>query len=356
MSADLTPFSCRYTPQVPELLSKLNCSLAISTYQAGKVIFISPRDENYLVQLPRSFNKPMGIALKNEQMAIACADEVIQFSNAPQLAMHYPKSPGKYDALYMPRLTYHSGGLDIHDINFGNDGLYAVNTLFSCIVKMDGHYNYIPVWKPKFITELVSEDRCHLNGMAMEEGKPRFATCFSQGNSHQSWRPTVTESGCLIDIVSNEIVLENLGMPHSPRLFNGKLYVLLSATGELIQVDVAQKKYEVVTRIDGFLRGMAYHRDYLFVATSKLRENSSTFGKLQFAHKANEAAIVLVHLPTGSIAGKITYLNSVDEIYDLQVLPEKLRPNIMNTMSPEYKMGVTTPDNNYWARPQAEKP
>jgi hypothetical protein len=43
----LAPFSCTYSPQIPELLQKLNCSLAITTYQAGKVIFISPKDRDH---------------------------------------------------------------------------------------------------------------------------------------------------------------------------------------------------------------------------------------------------------------------------------------------------------------------
>ena len=62
---------------MPRLFQQLNCSLALSTYQAGKVIFISALDNQKLIQLPRSFVKAMGIALKGDQMAIACIDEVI---------------------------------------------------------------------------------------------------------------------------------------------------------------------------------------------------------------------------------------------------------------------------------------
>ena len=58
----LAPFSCQFSPQVPELLQKLNSTIAISTYQAGKLVFISARDEDSLIQLPRNFNKAMGIA------------------------------------------------------------------------------------------------------------------------------------------------------------------------------------------------------------------------------------------------------------------------------------------------------
>jgi uncharacterized protein (TIGR03032 family) len=351
-SAALAPFSCQYSAQIPELLMKLNCSIAISTYQAGKLIFLSPLDENHLVQLPRHFEKLMGIAedVERDKLALACKDEVVVFANSSELANHYPNSPHKYDALYMPRVTYHTGPLDIHDLSIGKDGdLFAVNTLFSCIVKVNSDYNFSPYWSPKFIDKLVSEDRCHLNGMAMKDGLPKYATAFNEGNSYQSWREHITSSGVVIDVESNETIAGGLAMPHSPRLFGEDLYVLLSASGELIKIDQRTGNYDVIVRVDGFVRGMSLHKDYLFIGLSKLRENSSTFGKLDFAEKANQAGIVVVHLPTGSIAGKINYRNSLDEIYDVHIIPDKIRPNILNTIKSDHKLGLMTPEATFWA-------
>jgi len=349
----LTPFQCTYSTHVPEILQRLNCTIAITTYQAGKLVLISAQDESTLVQLPRTFEKPMGIAedKKRDKIAIACKEEVIVLANSKDLAKYYPNSPGKYDALYMPRVTYHTGNLDIHDLNFGdNEELYAVNTSFSCIVKIDDNYNFTPYWKPTFIDRIVSEDRCHLNGMAMKDGKPKYATAFNKGNTHQSWRENVTKTGVLIDIETNEVILENLGMPHSPRIFNGELYLLLSATGELIRVDVENRSYEVVLKIEGFVRGMDLYKDYLFVGLSKLRKNSSTFAELDFAETANEAAIVILHLPTAAMAGKITYQASLDEIYDVHILGEKNRANVLNTIRPDYKAGLMIPDSTFWSK------
>ena len=350
---DLAPFSCRYTPQLPELLLKLKCSIAVSTYQAGKLIFLSPKDENSLVQLPRAFDNVMGIALFPEGMklALACRDQIIVFSGSRELASHYPKAPGTYDVLYMPRVTYHTGTLDIHDLSAGpREELYAVNTLFSCIVRVDGTHNFIPYWIPPFIDRLASEDRCHLNGMAFSRGVPRYVTAFNRGNSQQSWREDITRTGIVMDVESNEVICENLAMPHSPRLFNDELYLLLSATGELIRLDTISGKYDIVLRVKGFVRGMSMHSDYLFIGLSKLRKNSSTFGKLPFAANAREAGILVVHLPTGAIAGQINWVNSLDEIYDVQVIPDILRPNIMNTSSPDHLAGLMIPEQTYWAR------
>ena len=347
----LAPFSCKFTTQIPQLLHQLNCSIAISTYQAGKVVFISAKDENSLVQLPRNFEKAMGIAedTKEDKIAIACKDEVIVFRNSINLAKFYPKAPNKYDSLYLPRNTFHTGAIDIHDLNFGNNGeLYAVNTLFSSIVKIDDDYNFTPFWTPPFIDKIASEDRCHLNGMAMQNGKPKYATAFNSGNTPQSWRDKVTESGIIIDIETNAIIAKGLAMPHTPRIFNDELYVLLSATGELAKVNPEDGTYEVIVQIDGFVRGMSFHKNYLFIGLSKLRKNSSTFGKLPFAEKANEAGIVLVHLPTKSIVGKITYLTSLDEIYDIHILADKTRPNILNTLTDDHKESLMIPNTTFW--------
>ena len=127
--------------------------------------------------------------------------------------------------------------------------------------------------------------------------------------------------------------------------------MLLSATGELVKMDLNSGKYDVIVRMDGFVRGMSLHRDYLFIGLSKLRKNSSTFGKLDFAEKANHSGIMVIHLPTGSIAGKITYLTSLDEIYDVQILTDKIRPNILNTTTPDHKSGLMTPGATFWAKP-----
>lgn len=351
---DLThPFSCTYTSNVPELLTKLNCSLAISTYQAGKLIFISPKNEEHLVQLPRTFDKPMGIALDNERgkLGLACRTSIELFQNSKELADFYPKSPKKYDGLFMPRVSYNTGGVDIHDLSFGqNNQIFGVNTLFSCIVKFNDQYNFSPYWQPPFVSKLSSEDRCHLNGMAMENGLPKYATTFNQGDSLQSWRGNITKTGTVIDVDTNDIIHDHLAMPHSPLLINGKLYILLSATGQLVEVDVTTGKSNEVINLNGFVRGMSYHNEYLFIGLSKLRKNSSTFAKLDIVDKAVYAGIAIVHLPTGSFCGEIKYHTSVDEIYDIEVIPNLLKPNIVNNNMPESKQGISIPNQSFWSK------
>ena len=342
------PFTASYSSNLAELLLSLKCSIVVSTYQAGKLVFISPKDQHKMVQLPRTFKKPMGIALDGDRLAVASTSEIIVLKNSTELALSYPGKQGIYDAMFMPRATYYTGGVDIHDLHFGADKLWAVNTSFSCICTIDEQYSFTPVWRPKFIDRYVSEDRCHLNGMVMQNGTPLYVSTLGTGNTYQSWRENITSGGAIIHVPSGEIVIDGLAMPHSPQLIDGKLYCLLSAKEELICIDPEKGSYDVIKKIPGFVRGMARLGDHLFICTSKLRQNSSTFKHLEIAQKANRAGLIVLHLPTTSIVANFEWKTSVDEIYDIQVLPNILRPNIVNTYEDKHHQALHIPESTYW--------
>lgn len=351
MSQPLPPFSCTFSPNIPELLQRLNCSLIMSTYQAGKIIIISAKDGEHLVQLPRSFKKPMGIALQGQRMAIATRDEVILLSNTPAIAANYPKQPNTYDALFVPRSAYFTGELDIHDLHFTSMGILAVNTRFSCISLINDNYSFIPIWKPDFIRSLLPSDQCHLNGLALTNDKPKYLTALGKTDFPGGWRKEKATGGILIDADTQQIILQGLPMPHSPRIFGNSLFALLSATGELIQIDPQAGKYQVVQRFKGFVRGMDQLGDYVFIALSKLRTSSKAFGDLPIASQSIFCGIAVVHLPSGKLEGHIKYENSVEEIFDLRILKGMRRPGILNHYKDEHSMLITMPDGNYWAMP-----
>ena len=349
MHESLAPFSCTYSPNIPGLLKELNISLAVSTYQAGKLIFLSPKNDDELIQFPRTFQKPMGFAIDRQRLALATSSEIIFFKNSVSLAQHYPGKPNIYDAMFLPRATYHTGPVDIHDLSFSNQGLLAVNTLFSCIVRIDQEFNFTPFWKPFFISEISSEDRCHLNGMAMQNGEPIYATCFHEGNEMNSWKESHGADGLVVDVKKNVVLNRGLHMPHSPRLINNRLLILMSGNGELIEVDRNSGEKKLLLNLNGFVRGMASCGDFLFVGLSKIREKSSLAPHMKLDPKKLFAGIAVVYLPKPSLIGEIRYLNSVEEIYDVQMLPGILRPNIFNTIKDDWKRALMTPESTFWA-------
>ena len=347
--APTTPFSVAHTPQLPELLAELGCSLVLTTYQAGKVTVLSSDGER-LVQLPRTFEEPMGLAVDGDRMAVATKHALVLLANEARLATTYPRQPDTYDALFVPRSVHFVGALAVHDMLWTPKGLVGVNTLFSCLFQLDPLHSFRPIWKPPFVSQLVPEDRCHLNGLAAVDGELVYVTALGDTDSTGSWRANKERGGVLLHLPSGERVLGNLAMPHSPRVYDGTLYALLSATGEVIAVDAERGQYEVVNRVSGFARGLARCGDYLFVGTSKIRKQH-TFGDLGLA--ANRDAfcgVTVLHLPTGAIVADLRYLRTCEEIYDVQVLPGLRRPGLLGLHDDTYRRALSLPEQTFWGR------
>ena len=338
---------------VPEILTELGCSLAITTYQAGKLIFLSG-DGDHLVQLPRTFEEPMGLAVEGGRMAIATKNAVVLLANDARLAPNYPRQPATYDALFAPRSVHFTGALAVHDIAFVGESVIGVNTLFSCLFELDANLSFRPGWMPPFVSELAPEDRCHLNGLAIEDGAPRYVTALGATNQVGGWRETKENGGVLLDVPSGEPVLTGLAMPHSPRVYDGKLYALLSATGEVVTVDAERGTYDVVHRVPGFARGLARQGDYLFVATSKIRKRH-TFGDLPLASRGETVCgLTVLHLETGALVADLRYLRSCEEIYDVQVLPDMSRPGVLGIHDDMHWRALSLPDRTFWGAGKEE--
>ena len=328
MNALLTPFHYTHSPTLPKLLWQLGCTLVFSTYQAGKVIFIRATSPEKIEQRALDFPRPMGLAVADQRIAVATREEVVVLTNTsteePTETHHVDSEAliGAAEGAYVPERTYFSGEIDTHDLAWGKDGLWAVNTLLSSMALADDDSSFEIQWRPPFVSDIAPEDRCHLNSIAMVDGQPEYVTAFGQVDTFEGWRENRISGGILMDVRSGEIVLEGLPMPHSPRVYDGKLYLLLSATGELVCADPGTGGYEVVTQLPGFVRGMAHCDGYLFVGLSKLRKSSSTFAALPISDQAVFSGIVVVSLSEGRIVEHLRYETGVEEIYDVQVLTE----------------------------------
>jgi uncharacterized protein (TIGR03032 family) len=349
-----TPFTFSHTPQLPEILAELGCSLVVSTYQAGKLIVIRSDGER-LTQLPRTFEEPMGLAVDGDRMAVATKHALVLLANEPRLAASYPRQPETYDALFVPRSVHYSGALAVHDMVFTEHGLVGVNTLFSCLFQLDPRFSFRPVWRPRFVSALAPEDRCHLNGLALVDGAPRYVTALGTADTAGGWRANKENGGVIVDVASGETVLAGLAMPHSPRVYDGTLYALLSSTGEVIAVDLARSQFEVVHRVDGFARGLARCGDYLFVGTSKIRKQH-TFGDLGLAGRREAfCGITLLHLPTGAFVGDLRYQRTCEEIYDVQVLPGLRSPGVLGLHDDAYQRALSMPEQVFWGQEREAK-
>ena len=221
-----------HTSNLPALFDQLGISLIVSTYQAGKAIVVR-NDNGRLNTHFRTFSKPMGIVADPSRLTIGGANTVWEYRNMPALAKKLEPA-GKHDACYLPRRIHVTGDIDIHELaRDGNNELWVVNTRFCCLCTLDAEHSFYPRWRPPFVSALAPEDRCHLNGLAMVDGRPKYVTALGETDTPGGWRANKARGGILMDIESNEILLRGLSMPHSPRWYQGKLWLLESGEGSL---------------------------------------------------------------------------------------------------------------------------
>ncbi len=183
-----------FTASLPQIFAQLNISLVVSTYQAGKVILVR-QDAGTLNTHFRTFHKPMGIAVQGNKLAIGGQKTVWELHNMPAVARKLDP-PGKHDACYLPRRIHITGDIDIHEMAFAGDGeLWLVNTRFGCLCTLDAAYSFHPRWRPPFVSAYAPEDRCHLNGLALVDGRPKYVTALRRDRHGQAagapTKPTV---------------------------------------------------------------------------------------------------------------------------------------------------------------------
>jgi uncharacterized protein (TIGR03032 family) len=344
---------CQCSDSFSQWLSGLDGSLAITTYQAGKLAILGWRG-THVSLLMRQFTKPMGLAVGPEKLALATRNEITLFRNAPLLAPDLsPHHRGKYDTLYLPRATYHTGDVNVHDVAFADDGLWFVNSRFSCLSALSKDFSFVPRWKPPFVSEIVPEDRCHLNGLAVVNGKPKYVTALGETDTVGGWRQNKANGGVLADVESGDVVLRGLSMPHSPRWHQGRLWLLNSGAGELLCFDPATGSAGVVCTLPAYLRGLCLIGRFAVVGLCQIREKH-IFGGLpvQQRHQKLLSGLAVVDLPTGQVIGVLEFTTGCTELYDVQYLAGSRNVNVLNLADDAIRQAFTAPDFSYWLRPE----
>lgn len=358
-TAGRTPFenaperiTCAATAGFAEWMSRMPGCLAVSTYQAGKVVMIG-WDGSQITVMPRDFDKPLGMARHGHRLALAIRHEIVVLANAPLLAPDFLETqPGRYDALYLPRVSYHTGDINTHDLAFTLDGLVVCNTRFSCLARLGDEFSFYPLWKPPFVSEIVPEDRCHLNGVAVVDGRVTYVTALGESDHVGGWREKKATGGLVMDVDTGEVILRGLSMPHSPRFHEGALWLLNSGAGELLRVDVKDGSRTVICELPGYLRGLSLVGPFAVVGLCQIRERH-IFGGLpiQGKHAKLLCGLAIIDLRSGGQVGFFEFTSGVQEIFEVLFLPGPRRPMLLHSQSPATRDAFTAPEFSYWLRP-----
>lgn len=337
------PLRSVYTSNLPDLLSQLGISLIITTYQAGKVILVRKEGAGLNTHFV-NYQKPMGLAANGGRMAIGSGNSIWFLHNMPAVA---PKlePQGQHDACYLPRRVHVTGDIDIHELNWGtNNELWFINTRFSTLCTLDEQNSFVPRWRPKFVSALAPEDRCHLNGLCLFNGAPKYVTALGETDSPGGWRVNKKDGGLLIDLESSEIVLHGLSMPHSPRIYANRVWVLESGQGSLATVDTAQGKWQTVAALPGFTRGIDFVGPLAFIGLSQVRE-SAVFSGIPLVERQPEriCGVWVVHIETGETVAFLRFEEGVQEIFAVQAIPSRF-PALLDWGDERLKTSYVLPD------------
>ncbi|MEO7432992.1 MAG: TIGR03032 family protein [Dokdonella sp.] len=319
-----------HTTNFPDLLRQLGGCLVVSTYQAGKLVILRPDGATINTHF-RTFNRPMGMAADGERLALGAAMEIAEFRNMPAVAKRL-SDPPRHDAVYMARRGHITGAIDIHEMAWDKHGdLWFVNTLFSCLCTLDTKSSFVPRWRPRCVTHYAPEDRCHLNGLAMRDGRPRYLTALGESNKPQGWRENKRNGGVLFDMATDSVIARGLSMPHSPRWHDGRLWVLESGRGALVTIDPKTGAKTDVARVPGFARGLDFLGPVAFIGLSQLREtNAFTEIEITEDNTDRQSGVWAVHIGTGNTIGLLKFTGGVQEIFAVQALAGILFPEIIH--------------------------
>jgi uncharacterized protein (TIGR03032 family) len=362
------PLRSVHTTTFPQILAEAQASVLVTTYQAGKLVIL--RNEDGVLNTHfRNFLKPMGLAYERGKLAVGTAVDIAEFRNVPAVCSKWdgraeqekngaaeeggatPDAPSaeatpsgqesaatpesqrgtKHDACYLPRRTHTTGDVQIHEMAWVGEELWFVNTAFSCLATRSETYNFEPRWRPRFVTQLAPGDACHLNGLATRDGRVRYVTALGETNEPGAWRENKRNGGLLLDVDANEVIARGLSMPHSPRWYRNRLWLLESGDGSLGTVDLSTGRYEAIAQMPGFTRGLSFYGPLAFVGLSQVRE-SAIFSGIPLVERLEErtCGVWVVNIETGATVAFVRFEDAVQEIFAVEVLAGTRYPDLVN--------------------------
>jgi uncharacterized protein (TIGR03032 family) len=287
----------------------------------------------------------MGLAVQGARLAVGTAMHIWEFHNVPADAARLdPK--GRHDACFLPRMAHVTGDIQIHEMAWSGDELWFVNTRFSCLCTRGAAHSFVPRWRPPFVSGYAPEDRCHLNGLGLRDGQVRYVTALGTTDTKGGWRANKKDGGVLIDVATNEVLLDGLSMPHSPRWYADRLWLLESGNGGFGFVEPSGK-YQEVARLPGFTRGLTFAGPLAFIGLSQVRE-SAVFSGIAIADRPVAercCGLWVVNISTGQTVAFVKFEDAVQEIFAVQVLGDTRFPDLINDNSDLIADSFVLPDS-----------
>jgi uncharacterized protein (TIGR03032 family) len=330
------------SPHLWSWLADERVSLAFTTYQTGKLFLLGRHPAGRLAVFERTFNRAMGLWADGQTLWLSTLYQLWRFENLLRPGELYQE----HDRLYVPKIANTTGDLDIHDIAIDATGRpLFIATAFGCIATTSERASFTPLWRPPFLSKLAAEDRCHLNGLALANGHPRFVTAVSTSDVVDGWRDRRVDGGVVLAVPDATVLASGLSMPHSPRLYRGRLWLHNSGAGQFGSIDPTGGPFTPLTFCPGYLRGLAFVGDYAVVGLSHPRHDQTFSGlpleaELSKRNTEPRCGLLVIDLRSGDVAHWLRVEGMVRELYDVAVLPDSSRPMALGFKSDEIQRTI----------------
>jgi uncharacterized protein (TIGR03032 family) len=342
-AAEAGSIDISFSPGLASFLGTHDIAIGFTSYQTGRLYLIGHGPDGKLALHEAVYPQAMGVTGDASRIYLGTLTQIVRMENvlaAGQTANQV------HDKVYVPRNLQTTGNVDIHEIGIQDNGkIIFVNTRFNCLCEPSLTHSFKPVWKPDFISQIVAEDRCHLNGLAMVDGKAKYVSAVSRSDVANGWRDHRDDGGLIIDVESQAILAEGLSMPHSPRFHDDRVWLLNSGTGELGWLDPDDRSFVPLAFFPGFLRGLAFHGEHAFVTLSKPRkghfEGLALDDRLQEKDSEAWCGVQIVSQSSGEVAQWLRFEGAITELFDICVLPGVRNPITLGPNSVEIRDFLT---------------
>jgi uncharacterized protein (TIGR03032 family) len=318
-------------------------SFAVSSYQSGRVLLVGTMPDGTVSVHQQAFSRAMGLCWTADGLYLATHVQLWLLAN---ILEDGELAEERFDVSLMPRKTYITGNIDVHEIAVdGANRPIFVNTLYSCLATVDERHSFRPIWKPSFISNLAPEDRCHMNGLGMANGRPKYVTAVSTTDIADGWHGRPLPNGVLIDVECDRIVTDTLSMPHSPRVVGDKVYALNSGRGFLVRIDPVSGEVEDIAFCPGFLRGLDIVGNHALVTISKPRYGSFEGLPLGDEMARRQATpmcgVLVIDLNSGETLEWLKLEGEIQELFTVVLMPGIKCPMLIGPATPEFPDAIT---------------
>jgi len=328
-----------HKPSLPGWMKDNNCTFVITSYKSHTLIFLGVRNDTIYTYTMMQ-ERPTGIAIKDDKLYVSNIGNIVTYVNRG--AIETPLN-GMFDTNYCVKNINVSAHIDVHDIcvsddcqsNKSSETLFYCSTGLNSICTPSDKYTCNIYWTPPWIKlndkgNPPNEDRCHLNGLCCLDGKPKYVTAVCMRDYLGAWQEHMNE-GVVYDVVENKVVCDKLIMPHSPRVYKNKIWILESGSGYFGYIDGG--KFIKKTFLPGFLRGLDFIGNFAVICTSLDRHDHAfrdtpVSRKLKADGRDSKCGIWVIDLENFEIESYL-HFSDIKELYDVRIIPNSQTPRVL---------------------------